>query len=779
MVRGPCPAGEDLQVRTATTTWRGRLAVSLAALCLAGNAAAEAQGQRPRLFASDANEARVIVKFKDDAATLRSAPLSSTLARANAATVLQSRADALASRTGRSLIAGRAISDRAQVVTAKGVDSEALASALRADPQVAYAVPDRRRTRLAEPNDPLFGPSIGVSPLSGQWYLKAPTLSVTAGINAPLAWDVATGAGVVVAVLDTGVRLDHPDLLGQFLPGQDMVHDTVVANDTNGWDTDASDPGDWVTSTEAATSTFSGCSVADSSWHGTQVSGLVAALSDNGFGMAGVASGSKVLPVRVLGKCFGYDSDIIAGMRWAVGRSVVGAPANANPARVINMSLGGDDACSAAYADAVAEVTASGAVIVAAAGNSYGHALGVPANCSGVIAVAGVRHNGTKVAFSDVGPNVTVSAPGGNCVSDVGECQYPILSTTNSGKTTPVAGAAGSTYTTGGANYATGTSFSAPLVSGTVALMMSVNPSLTPAQSAAILKATARPFPATGAGATVPSCHAPTGVDQYECYCTNQTCGAGMLDVNAAVRAAAAGATSGFLDAVITASPAMPDPKQAVTLSSSATQVGTGRTVQSRTWSLVDGGGIVTGFQGSTTGESVVVVPSSVGRFVVRLTVQDDLGQSDSTDLGIDVNALSVGVQTRNGAPTVGQSFSVASVNLVTSPGRKIAAYGWSLTEGNGTVAVIKSPTDEPAIVLAAVATGTFTVQVTVTDDMGKQAVASWRGTVSPAGTVTAAPAGDGGGGGATGALELMGLGLLLTALASIRTRCSKAQSIR
>lgn len=778
MVRGPCPASKDLRVRTATTTWRGRVAVSLAALCLAGNAAGESQGPRPRLFASDANEARVIVKFKDDASTLRSAPLSGTVVRADAASVLQSRANALASRAGKTLTAGRAISDRAQVMMAKGLDSEALARALSADPQVAYAVPDRRRTRLAPPNDPLYGPSIGVSPLSGQWYLKAPTASVTAGINAPLAWDVASGAGVVVAVLDTGVRLDHPDLAGQFLPGQDMVHDTVVANDTNGWDTDASDPGDWVTSAEAATSKFQGCSVADSSWHGTQVSGLIAALSNNGNGMAGVATGSKLLPVRVLGKCFGYDSDIIAGMRWAAGRAVVGAPSNANPARVINMSLGGDDACNTAYADAVAEITAAGSVIVAAAGNSSGHALGVPANCTGVIAVAGVRHTGTKVAFSDVGPNVTVSAPGGNCVSDVGECQYPILSTTNTGKTVPVAGAAGGTYTNG-TNYAVGTSFSAPLVSGTVALMMSVNPSLTPAQAIEVLKATARPFPATGAAADVPSCRAPTGVDQYECYCTNQTCGAGMLDVNAAVRAAAAGATAGFLDAVIAVSPAMPDPKQVVTLSSSGSQVSAGRTVQSRTWSIVDGGGIVSGFQGSNTGESVVVVPSSVGRFVVRLTVQDDLGQSDSTDLGIDVNALSVGVQTRNDAPMVGQSFSVATVNLVTSPGRKVSAYGWSLTEGNGTVALIKSAADEPAIVLAAVATGTFTVQVTVTDDMGKQAVASWRGTVSPAGTVSAAPAGGGDGGGATGALELMGLTLLLLALAGRGARRMKARTLR
>ncbi len=109
----------------------------------------------------------------------------------------------------------------------------------------------------------------------------------------------------------------------------------------------------------------------DSSWHGTQTSGLIGALTNNGIGMASVGRIVRILPVRVLGKCGGFDSDIIAGMRWAAGLDVPGAPVNPTPARVLNLSLGGDGACTAAYTDAVAEINAAGAVVVASAGNEH------------------------------------------------------------------------------------------------------------------------------------------------------------------------------------------------------------------------------------------------------------------------------------------------------------------------------------------------------------------------------------------------------------------------
>jgi len=251
-----------------------------------------------------------------------------------------------------------------------------------------------------------------------------------------------------------------------------------------------------------------------------------------------------VLPVRVLGKCGGYDSDIIAGMRWAAGLPVPGAPANPYPARVINMSLGGPGACHAGYADAISEITAAGTVIVASAGNSAGHAAGTPANCSGVIAVAGLRHAGTKVGFSDLGLNIAISAPGGNCVNITAgsPCLYPILTTSDAGTTTPI----GPIYTDS-FKPSLGTSFAAPLVSGTAALMLSVQPALTPQRVRQVLQATTRPFPTTGGdngdGTPVPQCTVPqygsfgNPVDQLQCYCTAYTCGAGMLDAGAALSA--------------------------------------------------------------------------------------------------------------------------------------------------------------------------------------------------------------------------------------------------
>jgi hypothetical protein len=165
-----------------------------------------------------------------------------------------------------------------------------------------------------------------------------------------------------------------------------------------------------------------------------------------------------------------------------------------------------------------------------------------------VIAVAGLRHVGTKVGYSDLGPEISVSAPGGNCVNAAAgaPCLYPILTTANSGLTVPVSAAAGGSIYTDSFNASVGTSFAAPLVAGTVALMLSVQPSLAPAQVRTLLQATARPFPTTGGdnsdGTPVPQCTLPqpigaTQVEQLQCYCTTPTCGAGMLDAGAAVLA--------------------------------------------------------------------------------------------------------------------------------------------------------------------------------------------------------------------------------------------------
>ena len=197
-----------------------------------------------------------------------------------------------------------------------------------------------------------------------------------------------------MADLDTGLRFDHPDLQGgNFLPGYDMVSpddsaagsNFSTANDGNGRDADASDPGDGITQQDkTGNPLFSNCTVGNSSWHGTQTAGLIGAATGNGVGIASVGRNVRVMPVRVLGKCGGYDSDILAGMLWAAGLHVSGVPDNTTPAKVLNMSLGGTQACSTAYADVIGQVNAQGAVVVVAAGNSGGNAVGSPANCPGV-----------------------------------------------------------------------------------------------------------------------------------------------------------------------------------------------------------------------------------------------------------------------------------------------------------------------------------------------------------------------------------------------------------
>jgi serine protease len=495
--------------------------------------------------------ARVIVKFKADSPLVREQALVATAHE----TI---RAQTLGQRLGLAIGAGAAVSDRSQVVFASGITSDALAQRLALESDVEYAVPDQRRHLFAAPNDPLYADGVtGNGPAVGQWYLRAPTGAIRSSLGVETAWVITTGSpGVVVAVLDTGVRFDHPDLQtvaagGNLLPGYDMISDPSVANDGDGRDADASDPGNWVTQAEISQvgSPFYRCaaSAEDSSWHGTQTAGLIAALTNNSVGMASVGRNVRVLPVRVLGKCYGYDSDIIAGMRWAAGLSVPGVPANANRAQIINMSLGANGACTAAYQDAVTQVSAAGTVIVASAGNAAGHAVGAPANCPGVIAVTGLRHVGTKVGFSNLGPEVAIGAPGGNCVNITAgsACLYPILTTSDSGATIPI----GPIYTDS-SNPSLGTSFSAPLVSGTVALMLSAQPALTPYQVRVLLQATARAFPTTGgdnSNGTVVQCAAPqydsfgNPIDQLECYCTTDTCGAGMLDAGAAVGAASAG----------------------------------------------------------------------------------------------------------------------------------------------------------------------------------------------------------------------------------------------
>jgi serine protease len=596
--------------------------------------------------ASD-GEARVIVKYKADSSLLRGPSITGGAS-------LPQHAQTLAARLGMSLSDGRPIGGRAQVVKARGMSSRDLAERLAAQSDVEYAVVDGRMRALATPNDPLYA-TASPGPVVGQWYLRAPTsativdaTSVLSSINAEAAWDVTTGnSSVVVAVLDTGVRLDHPDLANKLLPGYDFVSVTGTAADGDGRDADPSDPGDYVTQADV-NSGLAGCTQSDvgwpSSWHGTQTAGLVGAATNNGVGMAGSGRDVMVLPIRVLGKCGGYDSDIQAAMLWAGGLSSTPV-ANPHPAKVINLSLGSTVACSQAYRDVVAQLNAAGVVTVAAAGND-GLKVGSPANCPGVIGVAGVRHAGTKVGYSDLGPELSIAAPAGNCVNFTGACLYPLLTTSNSGTTTPVPGAAGAVYTNGTDNVSLGTSFSAPLVSGTVGLMFSANPTLTSAQVKAALQSSARPFPSSGAlpidedngtSSPVVACTAPTAVAQSkECYCTTSTCGAGLLDAAAAVAAVAT------VTANIAVASTSVEVGASVVLDGSGSRPSTlGSMITSYSWAITSGSPVAA-FTSATNASTATLATRAPGTVVVSLTVADSDGRqaTNSVTLAVGVPAV-------------------------------------------------------------------------------------------------------------------------------------------
>jgi serine protease len=343
------------------------------------------------------------------------------------------------------------------------------------------------------------------------------------------------------------------------------------------------------------------------------------------------------LPVRVLAKCGGYDSDIIAGMRWAAGLGSETVKPSQN-ARVLNLSLGGEGSCSKAYQDVLAELSALKVVVVASAGNTVGKAVSVPANCPGVIAVAGIRHVGTKVGYSALGPEVTLSAPSGNCGGNGGACSYPILTTLNSGTTTADATSNGQTYSGSGSTDASyGTSFSAPQVSGTVALMLSVRPELTTAAVKQILKNTARAFPTAGGSANIAQCQAPTSTEQDECYCTTTTCGAGMLDAGMAVAAAS------LPVALVTVNPSSPVSGQSMSLSGATSLPGVGGTaIVSYSWTLVDGGGIVSALLAGNDPAVVSATPGAAGSFTVQLTVNDGVNPASSSLHTVTVTVPSV-----------------------------------------------------------------------------------------------------------------------------------------
>ncbi|MCB5164075.1 S8 family serine peptidase [Streptomyces bambusae] len=370
-----------------------------------------------------------------------------------------------------------------------------VASAFRADPDVAYVELDSRAYAMATPDDTEY---------AKQWDLFEPT----AGMNVPAAWDKTTGSGVTVAVIDTGY-VAHSDLASNVVAGYDFITSSTAARDGNGRDSNPADQGDWSAAGECGT----GSKASDSSWHGTHVAGTIGAATNNAKGVAGIAYNAKIQPIRVLGKCGGATSDIVDAITWASGGSVPGVPANATPAKVINMSLGGSGACGTSYQNAINAAVARGTTVVVAAGNSNANASGFsPASCNNVINVAASNRTGDRSFYSNYGTVIDVAAPGGEtrrATDTPGTVTTPengILSTLNTGTTTPSA-----------ENYKPyqGTSMAAPHVAGLAALLVAAKPSLTPAQVESTIKTTTRPLAGTCTGG----------------------CGTGLADATAAVAA--------------------------------------------------------------------------------------------------------------------------------------------------------------------------------------------------------------------------------------------------
>ncbi|MDH3901497.1 MAG: S8 family peptidase, partial [Gammaproteobacteria bacterium] len=452
---------------------QARLVAGLLAVCLLALATGADAG-RPALTN------RLIVKFKTPAVA---EPLADRPAE---------QLERLNTRAGITLSRGRTLSGNAEVYVMPGWVPEdvaaSVAARLAADPAVEYAEPDRLRWPLFVPNDTFY---------AQQWNL----FEDAGGTRLPDAWDRERGAAnIVIALLDNGI-LNHGDLdPARRMPGFDFISDPDMANDGDGRDADPADPGDWTAAGECAP----GEPAFPSSWHGTSITGLVGAATDNGAGIAGVTHGTLLLMVRVLGRCGGFTSDIVDAMRWAAGLPVAGVPDNANPARVINLSFGGEGTCSRIEQDAIDDVNARGTVVMAAAGNNAGDvAMTSPASCGGVVTVAATTRAGGRALYTNTGAGVDVSAPGG----DAGD---GLLVLSNTGNTIPAAD---------DFSLAAGTSYATAHVSGIAALVLSVNADLNPLQVGDILAASARPF--------------------ADASCAPTICGSGIVDASAAVQLAA------------------------------------------------------------------------------------------------------------------------------------------------------------------------------------------------------------------------------------------------
>ena len=705
---------------------------------------------------------------------------------------------ALARRAGLALDEHRQITSRLHVVQVEPLAGESAAATLarlRADPQVEYADLDQMRyLHSMTPNDPLY---------VQQWYQQAAAMGADAtpsAVDVADAWSTTTGSStIVIADIDSGVRSDHPDLAARLLPGYCFITDPFIANNSSCPGAGASDPGDWITSTDISghSSECGKAMAGPSSWHGTRVAGILGALTDNNAGIAGMTWSAQILPVRALGKCGGRDSDIISGMLWAAGIAVSGAPANPNPAKIINMSLGGTGACTSSYQDAINQITAKGVLIVASAGNEGGP-VDAPGNCTGVVGVSGLRQAGTKVGYSSLGPQVALAAPAGNCgdaaTTPESACVYTLTTTTNLGYHQPDANDYTGEYYCDPATapypscslansnqyrtYNLGTSFSAPIVAGIAALMTAVNGKLNSCQLLERLQASSLPFPQSSLDAATqpPVCHVPSGssdLQNAECICTNdgKTCGAGMANAPAALNEALRPVAAVVVPSKVSAG-------QSISLDGSGSAAANNHSLSTFQWSSASGG-LAFSIQGASTSKATLTAPSC-GVGAVTFTVTDDQGRDDVASV-----IITPGSVTTTAPATAGQGACTipapAAIQVAVCPSTSTVqlnasqtltatvvnttnpAVTWSVNGvagGNASVGTISS---------AGVYTPPASVPSPATVTITAMSAASPIAMASAQVTVAAPPKSGGGGGGALDWMTLLTAGALT--LAAQRSR--------
>ncbi len=512
------------------------------------------------------------------------------------------RVSALLNRLGIAHAGQRGTAFAAEVVRFEHVqpraEAEVIAASLRKSPDVDWVMVDE----VLAPQSVAAVAVQAIDPDYGRqaWLQSRLGLAERAGLaDIPAAWARLQGSNltpITVAVLDSGV-LPAPDLQGRLWPGYDFVSNVALARDGNGLDPDPTDEGNWLTAADRTQFGSADCAVANQSdWHGLAVTYLLAAATDNGLQGAGLLASlpnEVVLPVRVAGACGAALSDLMEGMLWSAGIPYQGSPnANPHPARVINISFGGQGSCLETdrgsvgwfFRQAVDALVSKGVLVVASAGNGDEQGQGMaettrPANCPMVLAATGLNMRGYKASYANFVQHDGVSRfgvavasgdryAGSNLLSDEG-----MTLLTNSGLQSPDTGPNAFKLT----QNLVGTSFAAPQVAGVAALMLAADPSLTVRQLLEGLTGHTREFPlaATRDGAFPASCDAN---HTASCNCTTGTCGAGILDAELAVdwalNQAGGSAPVGPVDVVVSATFFAPDRVTSASKSTSASSGG-------------------------------------------------------------------------------------------------------------------------------------------------------------------------------------------------------------